>query len=464
MRLVVLLLSILVSLSLLSQKGLVELSTSSWLETAQVSFCAMDLSSGEILLDEHAQRNAVPASVTKLVSGLWAYETLGPNYKFETTLSYSGHIDDQGVLHGDLIWLGSGDPSLASEYAQRAHQLPSIWAKALKLLGEAGIQRIEGDVVVYLGSSDYKAIGDYWPYQDIGNYYGAGAYGLNVLDNSYRLVLQQNTSIGQVVEIKGTVPTLPLRWINRLVSGPAGSGDQAYIYGTDFSEDRALVGTIPIGTGSFEIKGALPNPPEYFVRASALALEQAGISSCGWGVQVTPLSHDTLQPLMVLQSANLASLLKHSLHESDNLYAQALSNMAGRSSNKTLDEYVSEVLEQKGAHRFYDGNGLSANNAISAKSLCRLLQYAHQRMPNYLGILPTTQDASSLRSYCKSIPAEAIRAKTGAISGVRAVSGVLKSKSDMDIAFAFLVNHYDGSSSEVYRRVNALLKELYLSR
>ena len=439
------------------------------LRNAALGFHAVDMESGKTIIDYQSSMTLTPASVTKMVSGLWSYNSLGSDYQFETKLAYNGAINPDGTLQGDVYWVANGDPSFGSKYAESSHQWKSILAKAIEAIREANIQCIEGDLVLYLSGYSSQSIGDHWSYQDIGNYYGGGAYGMNILDNSYDLVLQQNLSLGSQVSIVKTNPELEFQWKNELVSGSKGSGDQAYIYGDPYSRQRSLRGSIPAGKGEFVIKGALPDPPSYFIHDFALALQESGIE-----FRQTKISNarpaDKGKELVNFPADALLELVKHSLAKSDNLYAQALFLRAASLPvpSKACSE-MSEFLENLGldenSYFFHDGNGLSPANAVSAAALTELLQVIQgdPKLKSYLDLLPSPDESSSLRAYTSDIPSTHIRAKTGGFTQVRAISGWMKTKSGRKIAFAFLANNYSGGSSSVYKIVNQCLKDLYLT-
>jgi len=74
----------------------------------------MDMETNKIVASINPETSLVPASSLKLITTLSAIDILGPEYRFETKISYSGKIDPDGTLNGNIYIVGSGDPTLGS--------------------------------------------------------------------------------------------------------------------------------------------------------------------------------------------------------------------------------------------------------------------------------------------------------------------------------------------------------------
>ncbi|MDI9544384.1 MAG: D-alanyl-D-alanine carboxypeptidase, partial [Bacteroidota bacterium] len=146
-----------------------------------------EVQSGELPAEMNSAQALVPASLSKLLTTGAALEILGPEKRFKTELAYRGLLEN-GSLKGNLYILGGGDPSLGSEYTEeQAGLFLQDWVQAVKQLG---ISRIEGDIVADPSLFDEEAVSPYWLWEDMGNYYAAGVYGLAVFDNMFRLGLK----------------------------------------------------------------------------------------------------------------------------------------------------------------------------------------------------------------------------------------------------------------------------------
>ena len=194
-----------------------------WAEALQVSPLAQNgivalsvrrVSDGKLLFGQNDHTSLATASTLKLVTTATALATLGSTYSYTTTLEYDGIIRDS-TLEGNLYLRGTGDPSLASG---RFAGYPA-WVTFLKSVSstvrQAGIRRISGAIIGDASFYDDMPTPDTWPYGDLGNYYGAGLYGLNFNENLYRVAFKTGPAVGApapvaafVTAVKGGPSTL----------------------------------------------------------------------------------------------------------------------------------------------------------------------------------------------------------------------------------------------------------------
>ena len=117
-----------------------------------------------------------------------------------------------------------------------------------------------------------------WAWEDLGNYYGAGASALTFHENYYTLFFEPGKEVGEEATIVRTEPGgLKLNFRNEVKTGPIGSGDGACIYGSEFCTPLFVRGTIPAGVDEFAIKGAIPDPATYCAELLAAELQERGI-------------------------------------------------------------------------------------------------------------------------------------------------------------------------------------------
>ena len=165
------------------------------LRGAQIGIDVIDVAGGKRVAGFNPFQALIPASTQKLITTAAAHDLLGPEHRFYTDLVYTGRIEN-GTLRGDVYVIGGGDPTLASPYMAGVPRLDAVINRWREAIRAAGISRIEGRVVgddAYFGTDGASAG---WPWADLGNYYGAGAYGLNINENSYQLDLLQRSMVG----------------------------------------------------------------------------------------------------------------------------------------------------------------------------------------------------------------------------------------------------------------------------
>ena len=251
-----LLLSILLSIGVLLENPLTE--------QANISVLVRNIDTQETI-DSYREENVVPpASVMKLLTTGAALELLGADFRFVTTLETSAPIEN-GVLKGNLYIKGSCDPSLGlllgrgrgnGSVPNTTTAFLSKWAKAI---ADAGIRRIEGSVVADMTLLDGDATNPSWLWEDAGNYYAPGVFGINYLGNSLNIVLKSG-EVGSVAEVTRTEPYYPdLQIINHIRCTQI-TYDGAFVHGLPYSKERYLTGSIPSNLGVFGVRSDMPNP------------------------------------------------------------------------------------------------------------------------------------------------------------------------------------------------------------
>ena len=115
------------------------------LKGAVVGVMVQDMS-GHVVAQREAGRRMVPASNLKLITTGTALHALGPDFRFETGIGYTGEVDADGTLHGDVYIVGGGDPTIgvADTVAVKPDALFWRWKSLLK---DAGISRIDGRII-----------------------------------------------------------------------------------------------------------------------------------------------------------------------------------------------------------------------------------------------------------------------------------------------------------------------------
>jgi D-alanyl-D-alanine carboxypeptidase/D-alanyl-D-alanine-endopeptidase (penicillin-binding protein 4) len=410
------------------------------------------------------------ASTLKAITTATALGMLGPDFRFETTLSHDGERKPDGVLEGNLYLVGGGDPSLGS-----ADLYATMDFLADKVV-QAGIKRIKGHVIGDGSLFTNQLTPDTWAWEDIGNYYGAGASALNIHENLYKLYFKTGAKPGEPTQIVKIEPFMPsLLFTNEVLTGQPGSGDQAYIYGMEYSDRRLVRGTLPPGQSAFEIKGSLPDPA-YF---AAFALSQALIKK-GIAVPNVPQTHLTMATkpaasrtiLHQLYSPPLLELATQTNHKSINLYAEAFTRYLGyrfgkEGATKEGNEVIRKYWEQQGLQLkgFFmeDGSGLSRFNAVSARQMTAILQkaYATNGKNKFMETLPVAGQHGTLKNFCKGTQAAGrVAAKSGYIKRVRGYTGYIDTLKGEKLAFTVLVNNYGKSNANLAKDLEQLMNLL----
>ena len=396
-------------------------------ENATLSMYAVHLGTGKVLVDQESDRSLIPSSCMKLVTIAAALHFLNPEERFETKLEYEGVIDEKGTLHGNLYIVGGGDPCLGSE------RLSSSWQQQLEnwvdAVQQKGIKKIVGKVIGDASKWEKALAVPSWCWEDLGNYYGAGACALSFHENYYSLFFKPAAAVGDAADISRTDPVMThLVFQNEVKTGPIGSGDRACIYGSEFSPFQYVRGTVPAGVNEFSIKGAIPDPAPFCAQLLTKALRTKSISV--EEVELSPSQkriafHTTYSP-------PLSEILYWTNQKSINLYAEHLLKKIGETvyregstqagTRAIVDFLQAQNIDLKGFN-MADGSGLSRKNLITAKQLVTLLQKM-KTSPHY---------ALFLRSLPQK--GEFVHAKSGSMSLIKCYAGYKG-----EIAFAIMIN------------------------
>lgn len=432
------------------------------LKRANISLLVKDIETGEVVMQHRADKVTIPASTTKLVTTASALEILGPNFTFETKLQYSGTIEN-GVLNGNLYILGGGDPTLGSKFIGDSIFLEN-WVAAVMHLG---IRKINGAIIADATIFDTEGIAPKWPWEDMGNYYAAGAYGISIYDNTYKLYLKSG-SAGTTPEIIRTVPNMPELKFKLFLKAASNDEDSAYFYGAPFNNERSIYGTIPAHRESFVIKGDIPNPPLYSAQVFAKMLQEKGVIITK---KPTTEVSDNLSRIDIFTqfSPPLKDIITNINFRSNNHYAEHVLRAISLESKKQ-GSIVNSVKAIKLFWRnkkldvsgliMHDGCGLTASNAISATFFVDLLIYEKLKSTHtsyFMASLPVAGQSGTIRSLLKDTRLEGkVKAKSGSIFGVQCYAGYILAN-NRQYAFAILVNNFSGNRRSVVNQIERLL-------
>lgn len=442
------------------------------LQTAEYSFYVYDATTGQVVA-QSPQKSLEPASVLKVVTTATAMRLLGPDFRFKTRFGYIGKIDHKtGTLKGDLVIKGGADPAFYSEYF-KTHYLGVFeqWAYQLK---ELGIKRVDGNIIGDASTLDDTAIPGGWIWEDMGNYYGAGVYGLTFADNMYRIHFQSPAEAGQPTTVKYVQPETPgFSLDNRVISSNKNS-DQSYVYGAPYAQHQMITGEIPKGRNDFVVKGAMPNPPLEAADSLRKVINKLGIEITGQAKAGFTDEEGEFRQMAVRKSPKLKDIIDTTNHESVNLFAEHLLREIGRkvSGKPTLDEGLKDLKsywQDRGVYLqgFYqtDGSGLSRSNAVCTRTLVEVMLNMY-RTPGddqiFLNSLPLAGKEGTLKYFFQGTPLEGkLRAKTGSMERVRSFAGEFTNRNGHQLFFAVIVNNFSGSSYEMGRQLEPWLLTFY---
>ncbi|WP_372775885.1 D-alanyl-D-alanine carboxypeptidase/D-alanyl-D-alanine-endopeptidase [Mangrovibacterium sp.] len=435
---------------------------------ASIGFYAQEVESGTVLASSSPQLSLVPASTMKLLTTSTALELLGANYRFETKLAYHGLLRND-TLFGDIVVIGGGDPALGSKYFRDHPDYVDFiqkWANAVRQLN---IRHVTGNIIIDCSIYDDERIPNTWIWEDMGNYYGAGVFGLSAYDNTYEIHLLSPSEPNQATKLLYTIPHLPeIEFDNRVLSSNE-NRDKAYVFGSPLDTKRVIRGTIPKDRKDFKVKASIPNPPFLVGTQLLQELRLKGISLAGQ-IQCSGWENkDCLTPVSVIKSPTLATIISVTNYESVNLFAEhILKHIAykatGYGTRENGIKLVRDFWETQGMNLesmfMEDGSGLSRFNALTAEQLVFVLNYMKTRSINsnaFFSSLPAVPDGTLWYFNHSLFPQKSLRAKSGSMTRVRCFAGQLRKSDGKEILFTVFLNNFSCSQGQAIKSIEQLL-------
>ncbi|MFB6257449.1 MAG: D-alanyl-D-alanine carboxypeptidase/D-alanyl-D-alanine-endopeptidase [Flavobacteriales bacterium] len=445
------------------------------LEKGRLAFSAYAIGSGKKLSGHRSSELIVPASTQKLVTTISALRILGPKHRFRTILGYRGRIEN-GTLKGDLIIKGGGDPAfLSKEFPEHYGTPKNLFDRWVKALERAGIEKVEGKLLVDAGYFPPNTLSRGRIWEDMGNYFGAFPSGMNIMDNAFELRFRTPDEKGEQSRIIGRSPQTPWLKIENRVKSSELQKDEAYIFGKPYDEQRIVEGTLPAGKASYSIEGAMPDPARTTawmlheqLQQKEIAIENGFSTFRREGITERAISRG----VDTVHSPRLKTIVKKTNVKSKNLFAETLLLEAGKSLGSKAKpgpagEALLERIEAWGIDteglRMDDGSGLAPTNRITAAFLVKLLKkaWAGKHRHTIKNSLPVAGKSGTMSYIGGGTAAEGrIRAKSGYMSGVLAYAGYAKARDGEWKAFALIANGFTCSASSMRNKMEKVLVEL----
>lgn len=362
-----------------------------------LGMAAFNLKTGEQVSQGFIHQEFIPASVLKVVTCAMAWEKLGSDFEFVSEIFVSGKVDVHGIVHGDLVISADGDPSWDSRHLGAGkHVAQQIY----DILCEVGIHAIRGGLTIRTRTPASDHISRYWLWEDLGNYYASGAWPVNWQDNSIQIDFKREKE--HWIVASSDPIDITSKWSNEISMGPAGSGDQAYVFGSPYQESRFIRGTLPADRNTMTIKASMPNPIEAFGdHLTEFLIEK--------GIQIGPriaTSHGDVKEMLPrvnkigeLRSPDLSWMIRKALRHSDNLYVEALAKRCFPSSNN-YDDFLDSVNHYSQTRWsgidivLKDACGLSPTNRASTNALLSIWKDIVKNQKDFLDLMPRYDQVS----------------------------------------------------------------------
>ncbi|MEO7190407.1 MAG: D-alanyl-D-alanine carboxypeptidase/D-alanyl-D-alanine-endopeptidase [Vicinamibacterales bacterium] len=427
------------------------------------------------LYARNAQSLVMPASNMKIVTMAVAAERLGWDARFETRLEATGTIDD-GVLNGDLIAVGTGDPAITAP-ATGTPSLFSEWSAALR---RAGIHRVHGRLVGDDDAFEEEGLGAGWAWDYLAAGYAAPSGALSYNENVAVLRIAPGPSIGAPARLEVGPPGHGLQVVNRLSTGAADVMPAIALARLPGNDRLTVTGAVPLGGSPLIRTAAVANPTQFFVEALRTSLLEQGVVIDGGAYDIDEVAPSSLakdrRVIARRQSDPLSALVGYAMKVSQNFYAEMILKALGRAASGVgsvdagrlaVRETITAWGLPVGGLVMYDGSGLSRYDYVTADLIVGVLErvWADERLRGpFAAALPVGGRDGTLQTRMSGpILNRRIQAKTGTISNVRALSGYAEDDRGGKLAFSFIVNNAVASGAQVDALVDRALERILTS-
>jgi D-alanyl-D-alanine carboxypeptidase/D-alanyl-D-alanine-endopeptidase (penicillin-binding protein 4) len=425
-----------------------------------------DARTGSTLYQRNATHFFTPASNAKLFTSALALSTLGPDYRWRTTLETTGQIDSTGTLHGNLVLVGRGDPNLSNRVFPFGDKVEVDGPPEKVLAGliddaiAHGLKQVDGDVVADDSYFSYDRYPPGWNIDDLVADYGAPVSAIVLDDNTLEIDVTPGARPGDPVSFQVLPRAGFYRFINRATTAAPGSAGKLELKREPDSRDDAITGQIPVGAPPAQLYLAIEQPARYAAALVKRLLVERGVAVYGQaralhlppGENATPPPAPDRHVLAEHQSPTLAETVRYLLKVSQNLHAECLlrtvaHEQTGVGSLENGLKLEQKFLQDLGIDKdvaFYDGSGLSRYDLVTPRAIVTLLRWAQRQKWGdvYRDALPIAGHDGTLENRMHdTVAAGRVLAKTGTLFHDHSLSGYVTTLGGRHLIFSILVNN-----------------------
>ena len=447
------------------QAYLKRMDSSEAFKQASWGFCLLSGKDGKTLAKFQAVKSLIPASTEKVLTTSTAIALLGDTFRFKTSILADGEISTEGILNGNIIIKGGGNPVLGSQKGSNQSMEAIITAFAQKIKS-AGIKEIKGSLLADVSYFEYEPVPAFWTWYDIGNYYAPHINALNIGENQYELWFKPGKKEGDSTSFIRTIPSIKGLKLTNHTTTAIGGGDQTYIPGPPRSMEKHIYGNLPAGE-NFKVKGAIPQPEIFFLNLLKDELIKQGIKV---GEANSSFITHPSSLIYTHYSAPLSEICKYANHTSNNLVAECLVRTLGAEKGKNgstdagmevIQAFVKARMKNTTGLKLVDGSGLSKYNlATPSQFATYLFQISKEKWYiKFQATLPKSGVGGTLEKFCDGTKAEGkVIAKSGSMERIKCFAGYVKDKNGTLNPFTIMVNNQSVSNREIVQWIEGLME------
>jgi D-alanyl-D-alanine carboxypeptidase/D-alanyl-D-alanine-endopeptidase (penicillin-binding protein 4) len=431
---------------------------------AQWGALVYSLDAGDTLFAISPDAALAPASNVKLLTTAAALHMLGPDYRFRTWLLSDAPVN-AGVLQGNLTLYGTGDPGISDRFYGRKDE---VFQRLIDDLELAGIHTIQGDIVADASFFPGPLRDAGWEQRDLNEHFTAGISALSYNENvvSFRI---RPGAVGDPPRVETVPPHSALEVENTAETVTGRARPRLAILRDDPLEPVRITGRMASNSRDVWRQMTVAVPAEFAGASFRASLEERGIEVRGVTRTVELPRHSVAGRLSAPAlgrpggkilarhvSRPLSDYLEVINKESNNLFAELVFRTVGRAAGGVATPEASALAVRTTLGRIgvdtvgmmqLDGSGLAGGNRVSAGVFVQIIKGMSQGplWAEYWASLPRAGTRRELGRMYRTAAADNLRAKTGTIDGVSALSGMVRSGDGERLAFSLLVN---GSPSQ----------------
>ncbi len=462
----------------------------------------VSLDTGKQLYALNPDKLFTPASNAKLFTTAAVLGLIGPSYRFKTTVESTGSFDKYGRLDSDLVLVGRGDPNLSGRSLpynlKTERKVPPIQVlqDLADQLVQKGLKFVDGDVVADDSYFVFERYGEGWSQDDLVWEWGAPVSALTINDNVMFVNILPADHAGEHAFLNVTPFPEYYRIENRVLTTPQGTGPRKiYINREPGSNQLTIWGNIPQDDPGAGEALAIDDPADFAAKLFRELLEQRGVviygrprtrhtelaslqtfsvttvASGGGGAERAQINPAPLV-LASYESRPVLDDLRVINKVSQNLHAELMLRLLGKEKGMSGSiegglEVMRGFLTTAGLTPdefvFFDGSGLSREDLVTPSAIVQLLVYAHKQSWGelYEDTLPVAGVDGSLTERFKNTPLQGVvRAKTGSLTHVNALSGYATTQSGDHVAFSIIANNHTMPTKKALDTVDRILLKI----
>ena len=428
---------------------------------AQLAVSVTSLTVGDTLFSLNERRMMVPASNQKLLTVAAAARRLGWDFRYTTRVLATGSVNADGTLDGDLVVVGSGDPTINPRHPDRWAVLDA-WAGQV---AARGVKVINGHLIGDDNAFAEPGLGSGWSWDDLVTGYGSPIGALQYNENQVELLVGPGMTAGAAGIVSMSPMGSGLLVDNQVITVAADQPTRVISERMPGWSMLTVRGQVPVGGKPRLVLAAVENPTVMFLNAFREALSRKGIFLGGSALDIDDVQKapnlSTAETWVTDQSPPLAEIVDPLLKRSRNGYAETLlwtMTPPGEPANevaglKVLRETLTELGVDPALYASFDGSGLSRYDMLTAESLTRVLTTIWNdpvMLGPYRSALPVAGTAGSIENRLKGTAAAGrVWAKTGSMFNIDTLSGYIVTTDDEPLVFSFLANNFTVPSSEI---------------